>query len=122
MEDVRKIKGLNTQIKTLKSDAELLLIDIKNKQREHEAKKAMIRNLEEKIKELSSGNNDKIKVSEHAILRYLERVKGINISDIEKEIVNSDIIKMVDVVGGSGTYPNKDFTVVMKNKTVTTIK
>jgi len=54
-------------------------------------------------------------------MRYFERVKGFNIIDIEKEILTDEVLDLVDKLGGTGGYPNKDFKVLMKNFTVTTV-
>ena len=66
-------------------------------------------------------NKETLKVSEHAILRYLERVKVYNIEEIEKIILSDSVKGLVEKLGGNGTYPNEGFSVVMKNHTVTTI-
>ncbi len=119
MKEARKIKGLKSQLKIMEGDAEALKIDIANKQREYNAKRNKIKSLKEDIDKFEK--NGSIKVSEHAIVRYFERVKGFNISDIEKEILNEEVLKMVEQLGGNGGYPNKGFKVLMKDFTVTTI-
>ena len=119
MKEARKIKGLKSQLKIMQGDAESLKIDLANKQKEYIAKKNMIQAMKEEISKFEE--NREIVVSEHAIGRYLERVKGINIAEIEKEILTEEVLKMVEKLGGSGGYPNKDFKVLMKNFTVTTI-
>lgn len=120
MEEVRKIKGLKSQLRALQSDAELLKIEIGNKQREYGNKLKTIKSIEEQIKSIEKKGN-KVKISEHAIVRYFERVRGFDISEIEKEILTEEVLKLIDALGGSGTYPNKEFKVVMKNNMVTTI-
>lgn len=119
MKEARKIKGLKSQLKIMEGDAEALKIEMANKQREYNAKRNKIKALKEQIKIFENDRN--IKVSEHAILRYLERVKGVSISDVEKEILTEEVIKMVEQLGGTGGYPNNGFKVLMKDFTVTTI-
>jgi hypothetical protein len=48
-------------------------------------------------------------------------VQGIKTEDIEKQILSENVLKLVEQLGGSGSYPNENFNVVMKNFTVTTI-
>jgi len=119
MKEARKIKGLKSQLKIMEGDAEALKVEVANKQREYNAKRNKIQALKEEIDRFEKNGN--IKVSEHAIVRYFERVKGFNISDIEKEILTEEVLKMVEQLGGNGGYPNKDFKVLMKDFTVTTI-
>lgn len=119
MNDIRKIKQLQSQLKKLIDDAEILKIDFLLKQKEYNEKKKLISDLEKIINDLN--NKKELKVSEHAILRYLERVKGINIGEIEKEILSENVRKMVDVLGGSGKFPNNGYQVVLKDYIVTTV-
>ena len=115
----RIIKGLKSQIKKLEGEAESIKIEVSNKQREYNAKLNQAKNIQEELDKL---DNDKtLRVTEHAIVRYLERVKGVNISEIEKEILNSDVLKMVNTLGGTGGYPTNGFKVLIKDYTVTTI-
>jgi chromosome segregation ATPase len=119
MEDVRKIKQLQSQLNTLVQDADALRILISNTQKEHDLKCKAIKQLKEAIQKINDNTN--IKVSEHAILRYCERVLNIDVSKIEKEILSDSVLGLIEKLGGNGTYPNNDFSVVMKNYTVTTI-
>lgn len=119
MKEVRRIKGLKSQVKIMESDAELLKIEFINKQREYSAKITKIQALKDEIEKIDK--NEKIKVSEHAIVRYFERVKGFNISEIEEEILTEEVLTLVEQLGGNGGYPNGNFKVLMKNFTVTTI-
>lgn len=64
-------------------------------------------------------------VTEHAILRYLERVHGVNIRAIEQEIINSETLKMVNDFGyGPAKIPHssKKCRLVVSDKTVITIE
>jgi chromosome segregation ATPase len=118
MNDVRKIKQLQSQISILTADVEVLKIDISNKQKEQHQKLQTIANLKKAIEAM---NDSEVKVSEHAILRYLERVEGLDVSRVEKEILTDEVLKMVETLGGNGKYPLKGFQLVMKDFTVTTI-
>lgn len=119
MKQTREIKRLKSELKTIQNHAQALKIQVSNKQREYHNKLNTIKCLEKQINDFEK---DKIiRVSEHAIVRYFERILGFNISEIEKEIVNDDVLSLVNQLGGSGKYPNRDFSVVMKNHTVVTI-
>jgi len=119
MKDVRQIKKLKSLLNTMQSDVEVLKIDFTNKQREYGVKVQEINNLKKEIEKLEG--LDTLKVSEHAIVRYFERVLGYNIEEIEGIILSDNVVKMIETLGGSGTFPNENFQVVMKNNTVITI-
>lgn len=119
MEEVRQIKKLKSQLTTMLQDADVIKIEVANKQREFETKIKSIKKLQDEIERLN--NAEGLRVSEHAIIRYFERVKGFDLIEIEKEILSDSILKMIETLGGSGTYPNEGFSVVMRNNTVTTI-
>lgn len=119
MKEAQKIKGLKSQLNKMKGDAEALKIELANTQREYKEKLNKIKVLEEEVQKFE--NNKSIKVSEHAIVRYFERVKGFDIADIEKEILSEDVLNLVDQLGGTGGYPSGNFKLYMKDYTVTTI-
>lgn len=119
MEDVRTIKALVSQIKKLRSEADSLKIEVVTKQKELDLKKKRIISIQNTIDGINSSKE--LKVSEHAIVRYFERVKGFDIADIENDILSEEVLSMVESLGGTGGYPNKDFKVLIKDYTVTTI-
>ena len=59
-------------------------------------------------------------VSEHAIIRYFERVLGINIEDIKSTIMPEETIKQIKTLG-DGKYPVKDFYIICKQNSIVTI-
>lgn len=119
MKEVRQHKQLKSQLNNLLADSESLKIEIANKQREYNQKLNSIQILKEEMEKIN--NSENLKVSEHAIVRYFERVKGFSIEEIEKEILSPQVIDLVGKLGGNGSYPNNNFSVVMKNHTVITI-
>lgn len=119
MKEVRKYKQLQSQLNAMLGDMEALKIEIANKQRECNQKQQAINNLKAEIEKLDS--DGVLKVSEHAIVRYFERVKGFDIQEIEKEILSEQVLALVDKLGVNGTYPNDGFSIVLKNGTVATV-
>lgn len=115
----REIKGLISQLNKMKGDFEVLKSEISSKQKELSSKNKLIKEIQQKIDKLQ--DNGEIHISEHAFIRYFERVKGYDLKEIEKDILTEDVLKLIEQLGGSGKYPNKDFQVVMKDYTVTTI-
>ena len=80
-----------------------------------------LKSLEQKIEKIQ--NSDLI-VSEHAIIRYIERVIGINIEEIVEKIATEKMKKMVECCG-NGLYPSENGEYKLKintNVVVTIIK
>jgi predicted nucleic acid-binding Zn-ribbon protein len=120
MKNARKIKGLQTQIKKLEADAQVITERVKTDQREVSQKMKRANDLRKQIQRLEG--NGEIKVTEHAILRYLERVEGLDLKAIEEKIITDQIRELVRELGGSGEFPsNEGFLVRMKNYTIITI-
>lgn len=119
------LKELNTLLKKVMSEAEVLRLDISNKQKELNNKNSSIKEIQNKIN--SFGIENKIpSISEHAILRYLERVKGMDLKSIEQEMkdkmFDEKTLQLISQLGPSGTYPNGEFQIIMKNNVVVTVK
>jgi hypothetical protein len=71
---------------------------------------------------MMSGTADDITVTDHAVVRYLERVRGVDILRIRKAICPPDVKNMA-LAMGKGDYPvkNKFHSRVVNNKIVTVI-
>jgi len=64
----------------------------------------------------------KVGVTAHALLRFLQRVDGVDIEDAVRRLVPDDPEHMIGVVGGNGTFPGpKGFRLVIKDGNVITI-
>ena len=68
-------------------------------------------------------NSSNIKVSDHALIRYLERVKGMDLDAIRAEIIDEEIERQVSILGGHGAYLNKDqsYRVRIQDNTAVTV-
>lgn len=120
MKEIRKQKQLQSQLNTMLADIDALKTDISNKQKELSHKMKIAESLKKEIERI--GKTEILKVSEHAIIRYFERVKGYDLEEIKKEILSEAAIDLINKLGTSGTYPSKDFQIVVKDSTVLTVK
>ena len=68
-------------------------------------------------------NSSNIKVSDHALIRYLERVKGMDLDAIRAEIIDEEIERQVSILGGHGAYLNQDqsYRVRIQDNTAVTV-
>jgi len=118
------LKELETQVSKLRGEIQGLEFNITSNQLELKNKTERINELRRQMSKFT--NPKTLQVSEHAMLRYVERVLKINLEEVKNNILTADVISMVEKLGGSGTYPNNLqsslFSVVLKDNMVVTIK
>jgi uncharacterized protein (DUF2164 family) len=63
-----------------------------------------------------------IKISDHAIARYLERVAETDLKKIQKEILTPDMVSLINKFDGTGRFQhNLGFWLAVENGNVKTI-
>tara|TARA_R110000822_G_scaffold310329_1_gene442613 strand:+ start:186 stop:503 length:318 start_codon:yes stop_codon:yes gene_type:complete len=45
-----------------------------------------------------------MRVTDHAVLRYLERVEGFDVEDLREQLANTEVLKLAAALG-NGEYP-----------------
>ncbi len=122
LENVQKIKGFKSQIEKLKAERELIKQEVSVKQQQTNMIKKQILEIESKIKKLENIIETEPKVSEHALLRFLERKHQWNLETLSDYLISPKIKQMLNTLGGNGKYPHEGgFTIVFKDYTATTI-
>ncbi len=101
-----KLKALQVRLNKLKESIETSESEVKSMTNNLNKLKSQRGNLEVEIKSLTTSNKNLI-VSEHAILRYLERVMEYDLSLIEQAIL-SESLKASYKTFGNGNYPVSD--------------
>mgnify|MGYP006885815035 CR=1 FL=1 len=119
MKESRELKRLNTLLNLTSQDAEAAKLQLTNAKDKYDKLLKEQQRLESQIANLK--RDKKLIVTEHALLRYCERVLGINLKEVEAEILSPEIIELVEKLGGTGQYPNRDFKVVIKDFVITTV-
>ena len=114
-----ELKYLQTQRQKSVSQREILKKVTKEKQDELESLNSKIKNINERLEKLISSNG--IIFREHAILRYIERVLGINLTDIKAKILTESKKDECMQMGGNLTYKKKDFSVKIQDFVVATV-
>tara|TARA_R110000751_G_scaffold112175_3_gene210973 strand:+ start:1185 stop:1559 length:375 start_codon:yes stop_codon:yes gene_type:complete len=120
IKQAQELKGFKSQLSKLEGEYEVVKKQAAEYQKKCAFKKKGLGILKAKINRLSLDSNTII--SEHAILRYFERVKGFDLSEIEKEILTPKVKEMIETLGNTGVYPNNNFQVCLKNNVIVTIK
>lgn len=62
-----------------------------------------------------------ISISDHALIRYIERIKGVSLEPIRKEILSDSLRTAVDLNGGNGIVFLGTCKVVVRDNTIATI-
>jgi hypothetical protein len=112
-------KKIDSHLSEISEEKQLLDLRIQQLQEEKERKQKIEDKLKRKKKKLESKHPD---VSEHGVIRFLERVEGRDIQAIKGYILHPSILDMMKTLGKSGTYPHPDgFSVIFKNNFVVTV-
>jgi hypothetical protein len=111
------------KLQTMLSQAQVDLRDLQEKHRESEKRlndaRLKVRDVEGRIEKLKRFS-EKVIVSEHAILRYVERVMGIDLDEIKRKIAPDSLEELTQKLP-SGRFPVNGFAVRVKDRVVTTI-
>ena len=114
------MKDLKKQIKSLEKELEEKSEQVKDAQRQ-------LSNIQHELKELRlKANPPEVKVTDHAVVRFLQYVHGVDIEAIRNEILTDYLKNMILRFKGVGTIPNKlhnsDCRAIVKNYTIVTIE
>lgn len=113
-----RLKRLRSEKGKLEEQHKQLASEVKNSQRQLSQVDRKLKEIDAEIKDLTEREPV---VSEHAILRYLERVKGLNIEEVKAEILDDSLRSKIEVVG-SGRFPLRDgCQAIVKNKTIVSV-
>ena len=120
LEKSQEIKGLESQLKIISGRAKAKKQEFISAQKEYNQMIISEKQLKDKIESLEKPKE--LRVTEHAILRYLERVNKIDLKEIEKAILTPELIKMTEVLGKNGKFPINDFNIVIRDGSVVTVE
>ncbi|MDO4813540.1 MAG: hypothetical protein Q3988_00440 [Gemella sp.] len=117
-----ELKKLQSMLASVESELNTLTIKEKQIKTEISTKKQSVNMIKQKIQALSK-NSDEITVSEHAIVRYLERVMEIDMEDFVDKILPEEDKKVIKKLGNGQYSVNQgSHIVVVRNGVVMTIK
>lgn len=110
---IEKSDELQAELAKLKSEK----LQIRNKS---QSVIDQLKNIENKIEELRLSQTEII-ISDHAIVRYLERVEGIDMEDVKKKIATEKVTELINKLG-NGIFPVNDvFKITVNKKVITTV-
>ncbi len=120
VKDSAEIKGLETRRNKLQAQRKSLNIEIQDKQKESSEMKVRIDGFQKKIEKLKSQKPKDLIVSEHAMLRYIERVMGIDLQELQNKILPPEKAYEVRAMGNC-TYGLGDHKLTVKDGIVVTV-
>lgn len=112
-------KQLETQLKVQKGELDAKKTMLTSLMKEYQQKLRAVESLQKKIEKM--GGDGPPVITDHAMLRYMERVMGLDVEGLRAKLITPAIQKMIDTLGGNGQYPGDGYVLVMKNNAVTTI-
>ena len=118
MIQVKSIKDLQIEKNTLATNVMNLKQNIEVLQKELNVKNADLNMLY--LKERNYTGRKKIKVSDHAVVRYFERIKDVDIEAIRQSILPLDIDTKKEYIE-DGTYDMGTYKIVLVKNTVVTL-
>jgi DNA gyrase/topoisomerase IV subunit A len=112
------LKHLQVRQTQLSAEVDQLTKTMRELQRQLAEKNQSLNIVRKEIREITEM---KPIVSEHALLRYCERILNIDLKEIEKKLLSDKNIEIIEQIR-SGKIPVENFMMVVKNKIVTTIE
>ena len=113
----QQLKGLQTRLSKLQGDYKPLVEAAKQAQRDQHTCLSRIKAIEAEIEGFKEKD---IIVTEHAVLRYLERIMGFDLEQINKSLLTDDVKLMIGKMG-DGKYPIDGGRMIVKNNTIISI-
>ncbi len=119
-DDSAKLKSLERELSQLKRERCDTSDEYREVKRKIDHQEREIHTLTKKITALKKNN---LVVTEHAIVRYLERVEGIDMEAIKERILPLDVLKKIRALKGSNaTYPcDRGFSIRLQEGAVVTV-
>ena len=93
-----ELKKLDSMRATLEAEISAMAMEEKALKQDISSKKQVLNQIKQKINNLSINNGD-ITVSEHAIIRYFERVLGIDVDKIAETILPEEEAELIRDLG-----------------------
>jgi len=119
---ISEIKVLRKRISEKLAQKKAQLAKVKEEQRALAVIESDLEKLQEREKDLSVERP--IGVIDHAVLRYIERIDGVDVKAAKSKVLPEDhpIREAIKTLGGSGTFPiGTSHSIVMKNWKVVTV-
>jgi len=116
--NAHEIKALETMLKKAEAVEEAARFEMENSRQHHMQALLRVEQLRSRLKDAQQ----EVSVTEHAMLRYLERVKGMDLEALRSEILTDNLKLQIETLG-SGKFPiMRGVMAVVRGKNIVTIE
>lgn len=115
-----QLKHLESRRDALVVEVENLLVQKQEAERNYTERKKKLSEINKQIKKLCTTSAEPI-VTEHALLRYIERALGIDTEAIKTEILTEQIITTINKGGNCKISNGKGLKYIVKDRTIVSI-
>lgn len=115
-----KIKSLSTQIEKFKLELSVKENQLRLMQEEYKGKQEHLKRLTDELESLKQSSSELI-ISEHAILRYLERVYKLDLEKLSQEIVPQTLKTTIKELGNGEYHTSDGYSLKVQDNVVVTI-
>lgn len=116
----QEIKTLQSRLTIAEAEFSAARDVVRDAQRKETAARQHRDNLKAQLAKLTEKPKEII-VTEHAILRYIERVYGIDLEEIRTRMLGGSVVQLIDQFG-SGKIPCEGGRLIVKDRTVITVE
>jgi len=116
-----RIKQLNSRLQKMNAELETLEEEKKEAQRNYDRRKEQRNQLYQELENLKKHEEAEPTVSEHAILRYMERAMGYDLDQLRENILEGRR-EEIDFIGSGEIRTSEGYALVIRNKNVVTVK
>lgn len=119
LQDATELKGLETKLKVLEKERETHKQLANETQHKLTKINSNIKTVNDEIWKLKNKKTDII-VTEHAMVRYIQNIMGIDMDELAKKIL-PDEVKARALAMGDGKYTHDEVTLVVKDGAIVTV-
>lgn len=114
-----ELKRLQTRRHEVQTDLSRIRHELKGAEETHRLALESLRKIDEQIEKLTQKGREPV-VSEHALLRYAERVLKIDFEKIRHDILDAHTVEMIKFTK-TGRIKGEKYDLVIKDGVVTTV-
>jgi len=114
---MKDLKQLHTLKQKRKEEISLINTQLSQLQKDKKSRQQCLKEIDDRIEE----SLKEVVITEHAIVRYFERVLGYNLEEIKDRILPPEEKQVIKQLNNC-TYPRDGFSLIIKNNKVITIE
>jgi len=116
--DTQKLKSLQVNQTRLENEIKELKASITELNKKINEKNTQLSAVTKEIQDIHSQHPV---ITEHALLRYVERILQIDLEKVKQEILSDENVKIIDNLKSCKIPLRSKFKIVVKNKSIVTI-